>query len=293
MGNVLEKDDKQLLFRRIDALRFYGGDTRKRSSNGYMGIKSSDAMYGDENAYRTLNALLFEGIKNEQERIWKEGHVLNSEFIRKIEETVQIYTDIFTLMKERSVDFDDSIIVKRIDRASSIAYYENGFTQSFFSCSKSGYDKDFSQKSGIVLLEIELTPNNPFIDYEKTLKGEEYRYGEEREVLLPPFLNIEMKKISFTVSETRMIKDLYKNSPIGKYRIKTLGLLDYRRSNLDSEKVLWQQITAEKELAACLLENMHRKDKDQDYAKYINWKEKLHKYLKIQLSSIWYGGDLY
>lgn len=71
----MEKGNQQTLLRRVDALRFYGGDTRKRCSNGYMGIKSEDTMFGDKNAYRTLNALLFEGIKNEQERIWTESCV--------------------------------------------------------------------------------------------------------------------------------------------------------------------------------------------------------------------------
>ena len=174
MENLLEQESQQLLIRRIDALRFYGSDTRERCSNGYMGRESQDAMFGDKNAYRTLNALLFEGIKNEQERIWIEDHLLNTEFIRRIDETVQIYTDIFTLMKVKNADFDSSAVGRRIERASSITYYENGFTQSFFSCSKSGFDTTFAQKSNIVLIEMELARNVPFIDYEKILSRREY-----------------------------------------------------------------------------------------------------------------------
>lgn len=131
MESLSEKDHMPLC-KGVDALRFYGGDTRERCSNGYMGRKSRDAMYGDENAYRTLNALLFEGNKNEQERIWKEGHTLNSELIRRVEETVQVYTDIFTLMKVRKEVFDYRVTGKRVDRVSSVVYYKNGFTQSFF-----------------------------------------------------------------------------------------------------------------------------------------------------------------
>lgn len=88
MEKSLEQESQQLLIRRTDALRFYGGDTRERCSNGYMGRESKDAMYGDKNAYRTLNALLFEGAKNEQERIWTEYHIMNTEFIRRIDETI-------------------------------------------------------------------------------------------------------------------------------------------------------------------------------------------------------------
>ena len=78
MEKSFEQESQQLLFRKIDALRFYEGDIRERGSNGYMCRGSQDAMYGDKNAYRTLNALLFEGAKNEQERIWTEGHILNT-----------------------------------------------------------------------------------------------------------------------------------------------------------------------------------------------------------------------
>ena len=293
MEKVLEKEDNRLWFRRIDALRLYGGDIRERCSDGSIGRESADPLYGDKEAYRTLNALLFKGIKNEQERICKESYILNLEFIRRIDETVQIYTDIFTIMKEKFDDFDSNMVGKRVERASSMAYYKNGFTQSFLSCSKGSYDEEFSKKSGIVLLEIEIAPNVPFVDYEKVLKKEEYKNLEEREILLPPFLNIEMTKIDIVASETRRIKDLYGKPPIGKYRIKTLGMADYRRSILESEEMLWQQIVAGKECAACLLENMNRKDENQDYTRYIEWKENLHKYLKIQLSKIWYGGDLY
>lgn len=120
MENLLEQESQQLLIRKIDALRFYGGDTRERCSNGYMGRESQDAMFGDKNAYRTLNALLFEGIKNEQERIWTEDHLLNTEFIRRIDETVQIYTDIFTLMKEKNADFDSSAVGRRMEVTSQI-----------------------------------------------------------------------------------------------------------------------------------------------------------------------------
>ena len=55
--------------RNIDMLRFYGGDIRKRTEDGKFLIMNSlknprdqkDLLWGDENAYRTLNALLFDG----------------------------------------------------------------------------------------------------------------------------------------------------------------------------------------------------------------------------------------
>lgn len=276
--------------RQLDALRLYGGDARERESDGHIGRISEDTVYGDEEVYRTLNALLFEGIKNEQERIWEEGHKLNPDFLRRIEETIQIYTDIFKLMKENRMNFAGSVIGKRIDRASSLSYYEDGFTHSFFSSSKRGFDSEFAQKYGIVLIETEITSNVPFIDYEKILKLEEYKNMEEREILLPPFLGIDMKKVPFRTVETQKIKDLGGKSPLGKYRLKTTGFPDYRKYISDSEKELWKQIMDGKEAAAHLLEKMNDRDKTQDYNEYIFWKEKVQLYLKIQFSQIWYGG---
>lgn len=290
MESLSEKENQRISYRQIDALRLYGGDTRVRCSNGYMGTKSKDAIYGDKNAYRTLNALLFESNKNEQERIWKEGHTMNPEFIRRIEETVQVYRDIFTLMKVKNGTFDYHVTGKRIDRVSSVVYYESGFTQSFFSCSKRCFDSEFSRKNGIILIEVELSPNIPFIDYESVLRSNEYTHWDEREILLPPFLNIELEEIPLTIAETRMVRDKEKKPPLGKYQLKTIKFPDYRKAILYSQKLLWQQIIDGKESAAKLLEKMNGKEKEQDYREYICWKEKLQEYLKIEFSQIWYGG---
>lgn len=52
-------------------------------------------LWGDRDAYRTLNALLFDGIENEKERIYKEKRKLNPVFIELIENTLEIYRGIF------------------------------------------------------------------------------------------------------------------------------------------------------------------------------------------------------
>lgn len=275
---------------KVDALRFYGGDTRERCSNGNLSKKSLDAMYGDEKAYQTLNALLFEGSANEEERIWKEGNKLNPEFIRRIDETIQIYMDIFCMMKEMRKNYVETVTLKRVERASSIRYYEAGFTQSFLSCSKNGYDREFSKKNGIVLLEVELAPDIPFIDYECVLKGNEYMNANEREILLPPFLNIEINSTDFKSVETRIVKDKNGKRPLGKYKLKPIEFPDYRKSILDSIQDIREKIIDGKEVAACLLEKMNDNDREQNYNKYARWKETLHTYLKLRFSDIWYGG---
>lgn len=287
------KQQNMCRLRQLDALRLYGGDARERESDGRIGGRSKDALYGDEDAYRTLNALLFESIKNEQDRIWEEGHKLNPDFLRRIEETVRIYTNIFNLMKEKRAHFTNNVIGKRIDRASSVIYYEDGFTHSFFSSSKRDYDSEFSKKNGIVLLETEITSNVPFIDYEEILSCDEYKNMEEREILLPPFVRIKMTKMPLTAIETKKVKDINGKPPLGKYRLKAIDFPDYRKGILVPQNDLWKQIMDGKETAALLLEKMNDKDNAQDYKEYIHWKGKLQLYLKMQFSQIWYGGDVH
>lgn len=292
MENLLKREEQNCLFSGSDALRFYGGDTRERCSNGYLGKKYSDPMYGDEEAYRTLNALLFEGSENEKERIWIENHKLNPQFIRRIDETVNIYMNIFTLMKKSRAN-DKAMIGKRVDRASSVIYYEAGFTQSFFSCSKGDYDDTFSKKNNIVLIEVEVTSNVPFVDYENVLAKSEYKYLDEREILLPPFLKIKLEEANLTPAETRRIKDQNGKLPLRKYRLQTIEFPNYCKIISESEDEVWKKIIDEKENAACLLEKMNQNDKDQDYREYERWKNNLQTYLKLKFSDIWYEGKEY
>ena len=84
----------------VDMLRFYGGDIRERTKDGKVvfGESSRDTLWGDSEAYRTLNALLFDGYENEKERIFKEKKKLKPVFIERLDETLAIYTGVFSMM---------------------------------------------------------------------------------------------------------------------------------------------------------------------------------------------------
>ena len=75
-----------------------GGDVRERTDDGVLIDTCKDDLWSDKTAYRTLNALLFEGIENEKERIYKEKRKLNPVFIELIENTLEIYRGIFAVM---------------------------------------------------------------------------------------------------------------------------------------------------------------------------------------------------
>ena len=122
----------------VDMLRFYGGDIRERTKDGKVvfGESSRDTLWGDSEAYRTLNALLFDGYENEKERIFKEKKKLKPVFIERLDETLAIYTGVFSMMclqKEKNIS---AVKVKRVDRQASLNAYQKSFTGSFVPAQK-------------------------------------------------------------------------------------------------------------------------------------------------------------
>lgn len=115
----------------IDMLRFYGGDIHQKNKEGEYVITNNlvnpknkeDMLWGDKDAYRTLNALLFEGIENEKERIYKEKRKLNPVFIELIENTLDIYRGIFAVMCRKKENQLSVSKVKRVDRKASLMAY--------------------------------------------------------------------------------------------------------------------------------------------------------------------------
>lgn len=284
----IEVERKQAL----DAVRLYEGDTRIRDKDGnLLSMRTSDPLYGDENAYRTLNTLLFPGISNEISRIQKEGKKLNIVFLEKIEETLKLYCRIFQVMCWEH-GTEEWIKAKRIERQSALTLLKQGQTLSFESASKGAYDKEFAKKDGIILIEMYISLNVPYLDFERVL-GTEYKNIEEREVLLAPFVDIEIKEINLTPIEQRTIRDLHGNPPKGKYQICTMGIRDFREQH--KSMILLEEmkhnILKRKDVPLGAINAMNRGEWDMDFSEYIKWKEELQKYLKYELSNRWYRGN--
>lgn len=280
----------------IDMLRFYEGDIRVRTSGGTLLFKdfSKDSenpqnkLWGDKEAYRTLNALLFDGYNNEQERIQKEGRQLNPIFIELLEETLDIYKGVFSTMCVKKEAISSASKVRRVDRKASLSAYEKGHTESFVSCSKGPYGTDFSKKNQVILLEIEIPENSPYVDYQQVLQGE-YAKWDEQEVLFPPFLPLDMEEIDLSKREKLSIHDMHGNPPVGKYLLKMGEFPDYRKTITFSKEELLEKLLSGKEEAAICLKKMNAGQWDEDFQEYISWKENLHDYLKLVYSDMWYG----
>lgn len=281
--------------RNIDMLRFYGGDIRKRTEDGKFLIMNSlknprdqkDLLWGDENAYRTLNALLFDGYENEKERIFQEKRQLNPVFIELLEETLAIYVGVFAVMCQNREEQVGSR-VKRVDRKASLNAYMRGYTESFVSCTKKDYMEEFANKNNVILLEIEALENSPYVDYQQVVTGDEYSNYVEQEVLFPPFLSLSVEETELTKHE-RYIKDMHGHPPVGKYLLKMGEFPDYRKTITVSREELLDRIVSTKDMAALSLKNMNDGMWENDYQEYVDWKDNLHNYLKLVYSDMWYG----
>lgn len=192
----------------IDMLRFYGGDVRERTDDGVLIDTCKDDLWSDKTAYRTLNALLFDGYENEKERIFKEGNKLNPVFVRRLKDTIKIYTGIFKLMCMEKQKKVSSFRARRVDRKNSLNAYEKGCTQSFVSCSKGGYGTQFANKNQVILLEVEVSGESPYIDFQQKLTEDAiYSYLFNVEISDQPILAKNSKK-GLTYGELRILSFL-------------------------------------------------------------------------------------
>lgn len=235
-----------------------------------------------------MDLLLFEGIENEKERIYKEKRKLNPVFIELIENTLEIYRGIFAVMCRKKGNQLSVSKIKRVDRKASLMAYLKGYTESFVSCTKGEYDDEFAAKNNIILLEIESLENIPYVDYQQVVTMQEYRNYDEKEVLFPPFLSLKVSEIELTTKDNH-IKDMYGKPPVGKYQLKMEEFPDYRNAITSSREELLNKILDEKDKAVLCLEHMNNNMWKEDYHEYVEWKNNLHSYLKLIYSDMWYG----
>lgn len=268
-----------------DMLRLYAGDTRKRNFDNKFRGEYQDPFWGDENAYRTLNALLFDGIENEIERIKNENHNLNPIYLLEIENTIELYLGIFRTMCENK-NMEGIVLGRRIERSKSLKEYERGFTPSFLATSKCRYCSEFAKKNGIVLLEFYIGTLVPYIDLEEVLELDEYLHNEEREILLPPFLPLRLECGRLRSYETR-IKDMNGDGPVGKYIVNVLPFPSAEVVDSSRLGAIYIEICNGKYKSAGCLEYMNDGKWDMDYTEYIYWKRLLHEYILGKFKQIY------
>lgn len=168
-----------------NALRFYIGD-----------VSGSHPFYGDPRAYVTINSLFFPGISTEILRA-AEGKPLNPEIAAEMPRLLDFFGNLFSAFGKCSVEAAE---VCRVERFSDYQLMSDaGATISLTSTSKAGFLGSYRDRIGISLIRFSLPENSPAIDVAGELDF--YAKPEEAEILLPPFIRLELSELPMTERE--------------------------------------------------------------------------------------------
>lgn len=249
-----------LTTKEIDAIRFYQGDIRKRDENGLIsGNEKNGGFYGIPSAYRTMNCLMFDGIRNEEERIKERNGKLVPELYLEIGKVIEVYCDIYRAMCKSVSGMNETRekIVYRTDRGISVEELKKGYTISFTSTSKEDKPEDFLKKKvDLTLLNIVFSSELPHLDFQEALGGD-YLFEHQKEILLPPFLEIDIEELELTERE-REYRDANNQPPRAKYLILVRGIRSQNPEAASDEREI---LTTERnQKSAKTLEKLMKKE---------------------------------
>lgn len=283
----------------LRSLLYYQGEVEK------IQLNSSELelrkFYSINNAYETINMLLFPGIENEKSRLWTEKRRIDEQILDNMDELLNVYGNLYAAMckytryKSEHRQDEATIFTYRDDRRHTYVCMENGENSSFLSTSKvmdreppvDGSVKYFQKKDGLVLMNIEAQDTLEHIDLNEVL-GEQSGFPDEEEILYPPFLYLSTEQLSLTEKE-KELKDYQGHPPYGKFRVvlkgstiapKNLGSKECKelekikkelatQDEINNVKMVWSAIQVGEEAKYA-----------QEIEQYIQWKSKLRLYLR-------------
>lgn len=185
------------------ALRFYEGDTQWETP-----MFPKDYWY-DPKMYNSLNCLLSPNPEDGYNRV-KEGKLLNPEIVRNLCQTLDICKGLYKCTVENPTP-DSGYHTYRVDRVSSIEeVISRHATVTFTSSSKNGFLEEYADKIDIGLMEFTIPKGIPVIDLGAVLTN--YLKSHEAEVLLMPFITLDIQKRELTDAELK-IRDQNGNPP--------------------------------------------------------------------------------
>lgn len=243
-----------------NALRFYIGD-----------VSGNDAFFGDSKAYVVLNSLFFPDIATESARA-SEGKYLNPAIIADIPRLMGFFELLFSVFKKSIIKED--ISTYRVERMSDYSLIrERSSTVSMTSTSTAGFLNEYCDRRGIALMKFCLHENQSYcIDISKSLPY--YAKSEEAEILIPPFMKLDIEEIPLTENERR-ITDCDNAPPQVSCNVKIISGFEKYSENIP-------------ELSSCgsdagqrvynALNNSKSPDKE-DIEQYSHWKNDLQKIL--------------
>ncbi|MBR6070737.1 MAG: hypothetical protein IKP78_09130 [Ruminococcus sp.] len=168
------------------ALRYYIGD-----------VSGTDPFHSDPKAYVVLNSLFFAGTAAERARA-AEGKRLNPAILADTDRLTELFAGLFSAFRRCTAEKE--LRTFRVERWSDYALCKAaGATLSLTSTSTAGFLSEYRDRLGIALMRFTLPKGTPCIDVAAALDF--YAKPEEAEVLLPPFLRLDIAEVPVTDDE--------------------------------------------------------------------------------------------
>ncbi|MDE5770855.1 MAG: hypothetical protein K2I06_04360 [Ruminococcus sp.] len=180
------------------ALKYYTGD-----------ISGNDPFYSEPKAYLVLNSLFYDGISTEKARS-AEGKFLNPVILDDVDRLLDFYDNIFSAFRKCHAEND--IITYRVERFSDYIFIKQSEkTVSFTSTSTAGFLKEYQDRKGIALMKFLIPVGTACISMTEVL--DVYKKSEEAEILLPPFMSLNITEVPVSDTE-KSITDADGKSPV-------------------------------------------------------------------------------
>lgn len=170
-------------------LRYYIGD-----------VSGSDGFWSEPKAYLVLNSLFYDGIETEKARI-AEGKSLNPAVLDDVDRLLDFYDNMFSAFGKCHADRD--IITYRVERYNDfLPIWNTDHTVSFTSTSMGGFLDAYRDRKGITLMKFIVPESISCINVAKALDF--YAKPEEAEILLPPFMYLDLIQTIPTEKEMKI-----------------------------------------------------------------------------------------
>ncbi len=240
-----------------NALKYYIGD-----------VSGNDSFYGDGKAYVVLNSLFFPDIASEKMRA-DEGKRLNPAIIEDIPRLLDFFNCIFSAFGK--AELKKEYTTYRVERMSDFELCRSyGGTVSLTSTSMSGFLDAYRDRRGIALMKFKLAKGAHCINVAEML--DYYAKPEEAEILVPPFLSLDIRENEISESE-RCITDCDGKPPIISVDVSIDGICD------DINKANIHISDCKAGMRVYNAFNEGGAPDSSDISEYISWKKSLQKRL--------------
>lgn len=251
--------------------------------------------YNVDNSYVAINALLMPGISNEKARLVEEGRKVGLSMFKHMDELVKVYCRLYSAMCKYTYlyEHEDEYHTYRADRMNTLGFLRDGQMYSFMSTQKcNDKNKDFHDKNGILLLEIEAPGSIEHVNVNAVLEKES-KYPHEQEILFAPFAFLDMEPLEMT-DEEKDYTDIHDNPPEAKYllHLRLSSIVPCKADRNGELEELYQEVTSPDSIdnAIRVWETfMSKKEPEADAVQYyVEWKRKLQIYIRMRFARIKY-----